>query len=124
MTLGDVPNNIRCGIEMAHKLLGAGYAPYCPHLSHFQQLMFPNRYEDWMLLDFEWIPLCDAMLRLSGESRGAEREVKLADACGIPVYYDLCAFLEDFPVQMEITDDTTTYPSRRSLSIPGQSAPE
>lgn len=108
MTLGDVPNNIRRGVELAHRLLGLGYAPYCPHLSHFQQLMFPEAYEDWMQLDFEWLPLCDAVFRLQGKSRGANREVELARVRGIPVFHDMETFQRTIPSRREITNDTTT----------------
>ncbi|MEU4695325.1 DUF4406 domain-containing protein [Actinoplanes sp. NPDC023714] len=32
---------------------------------------------------------CDAVLRLPGESTGADQDVKIAQERGIPVYYDL-----------------------------------
>ena len=32
---------------------------------------------------------CDAVLRLPGDSRGADQDVKLAHERGLPVYYDL-----------------------------------
>ncbi|WP_237771413.1 DUF4406 domain-containing protein [Kribbella sp. ALI-6-A] len=31
---------------------------------------------------------CDAVLRLSGESHGADRDVEIAEARGLPIYYD------------------------------------
>lgn len=39
------------------------------------------------------IERCDAILRLSGESKGADNDVRLAHERGIPVYYRL----EDIP---------------------------
>jgi hypothetical protein len=39
------------------------------------------------------IERCDAILRLSGESKGADNDVRLANERGIPVYYRL----EDIP---------------------------
>ncbi|MBA8900691.1 MULTISPECIES: DUF4406 domain-containing protein [unclassified Phyllobacterium] len=39
------------------------------------------------------IALCDAILRLPGESKGADNDVRLANERGIPVYYRL----EDVP---------------------------
>ena len=39
------------------------------------------------------IQLCDAVLRLEGESKGADNDVRLANERGIPVYYRL----EDVP---------------------------
>lgn len=35
------------------------------------------------------IERCDAILRLKGESKGADNDVKLAKERGIPVYYDI-----------------------------------
>jgi hypothetical protein len=32
---------------------------------------------------------CDAVLRLAGESRGADKDVAIAQERGIPVYYNL-----------------------------------
>jgi hypothetical protein len=40
------------------------------------------------------IQRCDAILRLPGDSKGADNDVKLAHELGIPVYYRL----EDIPV--------------------------
>ncbi|SDO05386.1 DUF4406 domain-containing protein [Phyllobacterium sp. OV277] len=39
------------------------------------------------------IALCDAILRLPGESKGADNDVRVANERGIPVYYNL----EDVP---------------------------
>jgi hypothetical protein len=112
MTLGDFADNIRCGMEAAYKLIQAGYAPYCPHLSHFQQLTFPLEYEQWMELDFEWLPLCDVLLRLPGFSRGAEREVALAREHGIFVYPGLGCLLHECSNRVEVTtNDTATCSS-------------
>jgi hypothetical protein len=94
MTLGDYSENIRAGILAANELLIAGYAPYCPHVTHFQQLIAPVNYEDWMQLDFEWLAVCDVLLRLPGTSRGAAREVRMAHAMEKPVYYNMKIFLE------------------------------
>jgi hypothetical protein len=40
------------------------------------------------------IERCDAVLRLEGESKGADNDVRLATERGIPVYYDIA----DLPV--------------------------
>lgn len=46
-----------------------------------QQVMYPTAER---LLE-----RCDAVLRLPGESRGADQDVAIAEARGIPVFYDL-----------------------------------
>ena len=92
-TKGDVALNVKHALYAATVLFAMGYMPYVPHLTHFWHLIYPHDYEDWMRLDFEWIRRCDALLRLSGESAGADREVAFATELGIPVFYaveELC----------------------------------
>ena len=52
-------------------------------------MVHPEDYETWMKLDFIWVESCDALLRLPGESPGADREVKHAITLGIPVFYSM-----------------------------------
>ena len=85
-TKGDQAVNVRTAIMAANRLMDEGHHPYTPHLTHFHHLLFPRRYEDWMELDFAFLRHCDALLRLPGESSGADREVALADKLGIPVF--------------------------------------
>jgi len=84
-TKGDVAVNVANAIVVADELMTAGYTPYCPHLSHFQHLLEPRPYEDWIALDIEWVRVCDFVLRLPGESAGADGEVIEALKLGIPV---------------------------------------
>jgi hypothetical protein len=86
-TLGDVAVNVRVQLETADQLMTLGFAPYVPLLTHFQHLHRPRPYEDWCRHDDDWIPCCDYLLRLPGESKGADREVRLAESLGIPVFY-------------------------------------
>lgn len=92
ISIGDQAVNVRKAIIASSELLERGYAPYCPHLTHYWQTVAPQAYETWITLDFEWLPLCDCLLRLPGESKGADREVAFAEERGIPVYYDLGFF--------------------------------
>jgi hypothetical protein len=86
-TKGDVALNVRNAIEAGDRLYTLGYIPYIPHLTHYWHTIFPRPYEDWMQLDFNWVVVCDVLLRLPGESKGADEEVKLALENKIPVYY-------------------------------------
>lgn len=51
----------------------------------------PNEltHADWLKIDFEYIYRCDAMLRLPGESVGAEAEVSEALRIGVPVFHSI-----------------------------------
>lgn len=85
-TLGNVAVNVKTQMDTANVLMDLGFAPFVPLYSHFQHMAHPRPYADWLELDLEWLPTCDALLRLPGESKGADTEVALARELGIPVY--------------------------------------
>jgi hypothetical protein len=94
-TKGDVAVNVKRAMDMALELLDGGYAPYCPHLTHFLHIHYPHAYDEWLALDLEWLECCEAVVRLPGESAGADREVARAIELGLPVfsgYADLSAW--------------------------------
>ena len=93
-TKGDVALNVRRAIEAADCLLKAGHQPFLPHLTHFWHLVCPGPYEQWMALDLAWLSVCHALVRLPGESSGADREVAEAIKLGTPVFSGVEAFLE------------------------------
>jgi hypothetical protein len=84
-----VVENVERAVAHATHLLRAGLYPYVPHLSHYWEAQHPHHYEVWMTLDFGWVARCDALLRLDGESRGADREVDLARQLGLPVFHSV-----------------------------------
>lgn len=88
---GDLSANLDQGIQAGLTLLDAGYAPFIPHLSSYADgcTLGSARYERWLDLDFSFITTCHAVLRLPGESAGADREVGYATNWGIPVYYSV-----------------------------------
>jgi len=47
-----------------------------------------------MRMDLEWIERCDLLLRLPGESKGADMEVDRAIECGKVVYFDIETLIE------------------------------
>jgi hypothetical protein len=86
---GDTAVNVRRSLEAANALAEAGLAPFAPLLSHFWHFLFPHPSAFWMAMDMEWVRACDALLRLSGASDGADQEVALAHTIGIPVFYSV-----------------------------------
>lgn len=86
-TKGDVALNVRKAIEAANELYDNGMFPYVPHLTHFWHLVQWRPYEDWLKLDLVWLRMSDAVLRLSGESSGADKEVEEAKRLGMPVFH-------------------------------------
>lgn len=85
-TKGDVAKNVRRAIEAAEAVVRKGHTPYIPHLSHFWHLVAPHPVDFWYAYDLEWLAVCDAVLRLDGESVGADREIEVAEYLGLPVY--------------------------------------
>lgn len=90
---GDVVLNVRNAVAAADSLLAAGHTPFIPHLTHFWHLVSPKSYEEWLHYDFKWVECCDALVRLPGDSPGADREVAYSKSLGIPVYLGLDTFL-------------------------------
>lgn len=86
-TKGDIAVNVKNAMDVANQLIESFYAPYCPHLTHFLHMNNPQPYEKWLELDSMFLLVCDAVLRIPGESNGADLEVKLALINNIPVYY-------------------------------------
>jgi len=84
---GDKEQNVALQLMVFEYLANHGYAPYAPLWSHFQNLVYQRPWEDWMRLDKEWVKMCDCVLRLEGESRGADIEVALAKRKAKPVFY-------------------------------------
>ena len=65
-----------------------GVIPFLPQLSIVHEIVRHHPYEDWMDYDFDMIRRCDGLLRLRGESPGADREVDLAHRLGIAVFIE------------------------------------
>ena len=93
-TSGDVAENVRRNLEAADAIASAGLVPFAPLLSHFWHLLFPHPYEFWTDQDMAWLERCDAIVRLPGESRGADMEVAWMAAHGKPVFESVAELLE------------------------------
>jgi hypothetical protein len=86
---GDTAENVRRQMETYDKLVSVGFAPFAPLWSHFQQVMYPLPVEMWYKLDLVWVEACDCLLRLEGESKGADEEVRYAKKIHRPVLYTI-----------------------------------
>lgn len=60
----------------------------------FGGFLTPMPYEDWLRLDNYWLEVSDVVLRLPGESNGADKEIELANELMIPVFYSVEDFLD------------------------------
>ncbi len=91
ITQGDTLLNIRNGIKAGTALVRCGYVPYIPFNDFIQYMLDPEvlDYETILKQDLAWIERCDALLRLPGESPGADREVAHAIKHGLLVTTDI-----------------------------------
>ena len=99
-TRGDVAINTRAQMAAFNELMNDGIVwPFVPLWSHFQHILFPRRYQDWIDYDLALLPRFDACLRLDAtyegngvsyrqeESSGADGEVDAFTRLGRPVFY-------------------------------------
>lgn len=99
-TKGDVAINAHFQCKMFDRLLGDGKVlPVAPLWSHFQHVLFPRPYEDWIKYDQDMLHLYDCCLRLSAEidelgykqqeSSGADAEVEAFIRMKKPVFHSI-----------------------------------
>ena len=88
-TIGNQAKNVRDSIYFADKLIDNGYLPFAPLLSHFWDYLIPHNYDYWLEYCVNWLLECDFVLRLPGESKGADYEEVVAMQNGIPVVYSI-----------------------------------
>lgn len=116
LTCGDLAVNINRATEAFNRLMELGFAPMCPHWSCFaggvkvrelnpegptviaEAQVQPTKatYAEWLDLDFAWVRVCHALLRLPGESTGADAEVAHARERGIPVFESIEAVADAY----------------------------
>lgn len=79
--------NTRRAVKAGMRLYKANLAyPVIPHLTMLTHLLDPQDVEFWYEFDLHALARCDAVLRLRGESTGADREVRFALEHGISVF--------------------------------------
>jgi hypothetical protein len=98
---GDLGENVNRATDAFWELLGLGFAPLCPHWSVYaggcfasvgrlvaeaEALPRGSCHADWIGADLPWVEVADALLRLPGESAGADAEVAHAKRSGVPVF--------------------------------------
>lgn len=86
MSLGDRVDNLAVAMKAMRELIGLGYAPMCPQLTFFAEPFVDASHADWVDVDIPWVRSAHAVLRLPGDSRGADREVAAAREANVPVF--------------------------------------
>jgi len=101
-TQGGMDTNVYNALRMWHVLWEAGYSPFCPHLSLLLHLHQTRPYADWLDYDMDWLACCDAMLRLEGESSGADKEAAAMARMGRSVYTNVADLFRERPATIEV----------------------
>jgi hypothetical protein len=97
---GDPELNAHFQCKIFNQLLNDGKVlPVAPLWSHFQHILFPRPYKDWINYDQDMLRLYDFCLRLNvsitdlnyymDKSSGADAEVDSFKNMGKPVFYSI-----------------------------------
>lgn len=92
---GWVIHHLRRAIDAADQVAAAGFIPYIPHMAIIWDLVHPEHdYEFWLYtVTLPWVAKCDYLIRLPGESFGAEKEEEVARMLGKKIFYSVGEFL-------------------------------
>ncbi len=88
-----IKSNCFRAISVADHLMVRGFIPFVPHLNCGWHDLYPHSHEEWLAWDYAWLKKCNAVLRIGGESKGADQEVTYALNLqtkwgkGLPVFY-------------------------------------
>ena len=93
---GNVRENLDRAMAAARMLIGAGFAPFVPHLTYHIDPAEAIPHDVWMEIELPWVSVADAILRLPGESVGAALEVDRAQKAGIPVFATIADLARHF----------------------------
>lgn len=77
--------NTNIAMGFATLVMRQGGIPFIPHLTHFWHLQHPRDWEEWLVYDSYWLAHCDCLVRIEGESRGADAECTLAQEMGLRI---------------------------------------
>lgn len=101
MSQGDRVANLNAALVAYRELLRLGYAPLCPQLSFFVDGLFGFSWAEWLGSDLPWVAASNMVLRLPGESRGADHETRLAGLLGIPIFGSVEDLVSAWPIIRE-----------------------
>lgn len=118
LTTGMLTANVRRACEAGAALLRHGYAAIVPHTNVLWECIEPLTYDDWLRHDLELIRHVDVVLRLPGDSHGADVETEWAAVLGKPVYSSLEALLAaDDPRRDAVTGHPLWWPNPATQEI-------
>lgn len=86
-TEGLWEENIRTVIDAGDRIMQAGHTPFIPHtMTTLWALVEPKTKDEWLAIDLDILKRCDCLVRIDGDSEGADAEVEFARENNISVY--------------------------------------
>ena len=109
---GNVNENLERAMGAARALIDAGFAPFCPHLMCRVDPAEEYPHATWMEVELPWVSVADAVLRLPGESVGADLEADHARKLGVPVFRSIVDLADHFAVHAaaHVASDARSFP--------------
>ena len=89
ITLGDREHNFQQACDAHKRLMAAGFAVMNPILTMQIPDCWDIPHDEWIAADLPWVAAADVVMRLPGESTGADEECEFAGIAGVPVYTDI-----------------------------------
>lgn len=90
---GDQFVNVRKVIDVAEDLMKRGFVPIIPHFTAFWNFVYYHSWESWLEYDKQLLLRCDGLLRVEGESVGADEEMRFAGENDIPVFVSVSSLI-------------------------------
>ncbi len=88
-SLGHPIEVVKRVVIAADAVASLGYFPFLPHsITRDWAMRFDHPEDAWLGYCMAWVRRCDALIRIPGESKGSEHEMRVADEIGIPVFGD------------------------------------
>ena len=96
MTKGDRVKHLATALTVYRTLMQLEFAPFCPQLTFLVDSLIRQPHESWLEADLPWVQAADAILRIPGESKGADMEVDCARRHDIPVFETIEQIINHF----------------------------
>lgn len=86
MAKPPMDDNIRRAMSTGEALMRLGFSFIMPQLCFYFAVHYPHSWKEWLELNKPLVLKSDGLIRLDGESEGADLEVSWATEAGIPVF--------------------------------------
>lgn len=111
ITKGDRTLNFATACSIHKELMERGFSVLNPMLSMMHPDAWVIDHETWLENDLPWVACADIVLRLLGESKGAEAECRLAELSGVEVttsWHRLMEWKDEWDKKQALTECATS----------------